>query len=367
MNKFTWERVDLADSVMPEHTEFEWRAPSNIALIKYWGKHGLQLPSNASLSMTLSQSCTLTSVQFDRRSGSAGVPDFEFRFGGHHMPAFEPRIRLFLERILPYVSWLSGYSLRINSDNSFPHSSGIASSASSMAALALCVMSMEEALTRDMDPLLFFDKASFLARLGSGSASRSLFGGFVSWGKHPELPQGNEWYASPLEIPMAEEFIGLRNRVLIVEEGSKSVSSSVGHGLMDGNPFAPERYRQAEQNLSRLIQVLQTGEREEFIRLVEGEALMLHALMMSSSPYYLLVKPNTVAIIERLWEWRRDTGAYCCFTLDAGANVHILYPDSERDTVEAWIDAELLKFCQNGNSISDRMGSGPKRIVSEIG
>lgn len=367
MTDFSWKKESLASQGLPDEVEFEWRAPSNIALVKYWGKHGLQLPSNASLSMSLSQSYTLTSIRFRRKYGVGGEPDFTFRFGGEPKPSFEGKIRNYLERITPYSSWISDFTLQINSDNSFPHSSGIASSASSMAALSLCLMSMEESLTEDMDPLQFFDKASFLARLGSGSACRSLHGGFVSWGEHRDLDRSSDLFGSALDLPVADEFIALKDAILLVEEGSKSVSSTIGHGLMEDHPFAEQRFSIAERNLGDLLAILQSGDRDGFVRIVEGEALMLHALMMCSQPHYILMKPNTLAIIERVWEWRKETGTFCCFTLDAGANVHLIYNALDEAEVESFIQADLLRYCQNERVIFDRMGSGPKRVVRQNG
>ncbi len=344
---------------------YEWKAPSNIALVKYWGKHGMQLPSNPSLSLTLNRCFTRTSMIFKLKSTAGQEPDFTFSFGGVSKPEFEPKIRTFFKRILPFVPWLNSYRIEIDSSNSFPHSSGIASSASSMAALSLGIMSMEEAISEEMDPLGFFRKASFLSRLGSGSACRSLFGGYVSWGTHNDLEGSSDLHGTPLEIKLSDAFIDMRDTILIVEEGSKSVSSTVGHGLMEGHPFASERFEKARANLSELLSVLWKGETSEFIRLVESEALMLHAMMMSGNPYFMLIKPNTLEIIQRIWSWRKDTGIDCCFTLDAGANVHLLYPGHEAESVESFIYSELGPLCQEGRFIKDRLGPGPERMWKE--
>ncbi len=355
----------MTGSSLPEMETYEWKAPSNIALVKYWGKHGMQLPANPSLSLTLNRCFTRTSMVFRRKPSAGEAPDFAFSFEGAPKPEFEPKIRTFFERILPYVPWLKSYIVEIDSSNSFPHSSGIASSASSMAALSLGIMSMEEAISEEVDPLEFFRKASFLSRLGSGSACRSLFGGYVGWGAHPDLRDSSDLYGSPLQMKISDAFFDLRDTILIVEEGSKSVSSTVGHGLMEGHPFATERFHRAGTNLADLLGVLQSGETGEFIRLVESEALMLHAMMMTGTPYFMLMKPNTLEIIQRIWAWRKDTGIACCFTLDAGANVHLLYPGQESQAVESFIYSELGSLCQEGRFISDRVGPGPERIWNE--
>jgi diphosphomevalonate decarboxylase len=95
---------------------------------------------------------------------------------------------------------------------------------------------------------------------------------------------------------------------------------------------------------------------------VESEALSLHAMMLTSMPYFILMKPNTLEIINRIWKFREETGSKLCFTLDAGANVHALYPEGEKDTVSKFIEYELSKFCKNGEYIEDEVGLGAERI-----
>ena len=117
--------------------EVAWRAPSNIALIKYWGKYGNQLPKNASISFTLNNAFTETSVKYAAKENNDKNIDLKFYFEGKENPKFAEKIQKFLESIIPHFPFLTYVSLEINSSNSFPHSTGIASSASSMAALAL--------------------------------------------------------------------------------------------------------------------------------------------------------------------------------------------------------------------------------------
>ncbi|MEM6684248.1 MAG: diphosphomevalonate decarboxylase, partial [Bacteroidota bacterium] len=92
------------------------------------------------------------------------------------------------------------------------------------------------------------------------------------------------------------------------------------------------------------------------------EALTLHAMMMTSAPYFILMKPNTLEIINRIWKFRETSGSHVCFTLDAGANVHVLYPENEKDIVYSFIQKELLKFCQNEQHICDKIGFGAKKL-----
>ena len=178
-----------------------FKAPSNIALVKYWGKKGEQLPANPSISFTLSHCYTETSIAYQRRSASsiaANAPfSFDFSFDGQPKPSFHPKIEAFFARIAPYLPFLTDYHFSIHSHNSFPHSSGIASSASAMAALSVCLMQVARELGHTYSEEEFWQKASFLARLGSGSACRSVKGSIVVWGQHPSIEGSSDDYGIP--------------------------------------------------------------------------------------------------------------------------------------------------------------------------
>ena len=153
--------------------ESSWRSPSNIALVKYWGKYDPQLPANPSLSFTLKESYTETKVEL-LDEASSGDFDFEVFLDYQKAENFKPKIQQFLARISSELDFLKGRKFSIHTYNSFPHSSGIASSASGMSALALALLSLSpEGLSLDQDA--FYRKASEWSRLGSGSASRSLY------------------------------------------------------------------------------------------------------------------------------------------------------------------------------------------------
>ncbi len=336
--------------------QFSSRAPSNIALIKYWGKYGIQLPKNASLSFSLSQCSTQTTLAYTPHQHS--TIDFEVFFEKRSAPEFKPKIETFFKRVLPYAPYLKDYHFTIHTTNTFPHSSGIASSASGMAALSLCVLQMEKALYPEMTTDYFYKKASFLARLGSGSAARSISGPVMIWGKHPRIKGSCEELAIANPFQMHPFFENYQDTILIVDKGQKKVSSTLGHDLMNNHPFAQRRFEQAAVNILELIHFLTTGDAEGFIELVESEALTLHAMMMTSRPYYLLMKPQTLQIIEAIWDYRQTTGQSLCFTLDAGANVHLLYPKSERKKTMAFIKDHLSTYCQHGAYICDQVGKG---------
>ena len=340
-----------------------YESPSNIALIKYWGKYGNQLPKNPSISFTLNTCKTQTRVSYEKLEKSKkGSFDFEIYLDGEPKPGFEPKIEQFFHRIEDYVPFINEYKFKIATSNSFPHSSGIASSASGMSALALCLMEMEKQLQPNMSVDHFNEKASFLARLGSGSACRSLTGPLVVWGEHEEFRGSSNLYGVKFSHELHPVFEDYQDTILMVDKGEKQVSSTVGHNLMNNHPFAPSRFDQAYMHMTDIVPIFKSGDLDAFMHLVEREALTLHAMMMTSSPYFILMKPNTLQVIEKIWNFRRETGTPVSFTLDAGANVHVLYPASETEKVLDFIKNELVKYCQNGQYICDNVGNGARKL-----
>jgi diphosphomevalonate decarboxylase len=338
-----------------------WQSPSNIALVKYWGKYGEQMPMNASVSFTLKNCNTKTSLSFEKKN-TEGF-DFEVYLDGKREVSFEPKIKKFFERVEIYLPFLNNFKFKIETTNSFPHSSGIASSASGMSALALCLMDMERQMQPEIPDDYFVEKASFLARLGSGSACRSIEGPLIVWGEHHEVDGSSNLFGTKYSFGVHQNFKNYQDTILLVDKGEKQVSSTLGHDLMLDHPFAEQRFRQAKENLSKLIPVFKNGDLSEFIKIVESEALSLHAMMMTSRPYFILMKPNTLQIINHIWKFREETGSNVCFTLDAGANVHVLYPEIEKETVLHFIKKELSKFCKNEEFIEDEAGLGAEKIL----
>ena len=346
---------------LPEEGSVTWESPSNIALVKYWGKYGEQLPKNTSLSFTLSHCKTTTTIHYTKKEEG----DFSFKvlLDGVEKTDFRPKIETFFERIVVYLPFLRFYDFVIETFNSFPHSSGIASSASGMSALALCLLSIERELYHDMTDSYFNEKASFLSRLGSGSAARSIEGPIMVWGKHSAIADSSNLYATAYKEKVHPVFENYQDTVLLVDIGQKKVSSTVGHNLMHNHPYAENRFAQAQENIVKLQDVLANGDLDQFISLVESEALTLHAMMLTSMPYYILMSPNTLKVIEAIWAYREETGSKLCFTLDAGANVHLLYPESEKQAVLELIKNKLFVYCQKGQYICDSVGLGAKRLA----
>ena len=341
-----------------------WKSPSNIAIVKYWGKYGQQLPRNPSVSLTLQNAYTDTTLQYFPKSGkpTEGI-SLKFSFEGGSKPVFEKKIKDYLESLLPIFPFLQQLELHIHSFNSFPHSAGIASSASSMSALALCLCTLEQTHFGTLSSEeVFLQKASYLARLGSGSACRSVFPLAAIWGTSPAFPYSSDLYAQPIGHQLHRIFQTMHDDILIVSKKEKSVSSRAGHQLMEGNPYAASRYEQAQSNTILLAHAMQHGDLETFGQIAESEALTLHALMMASKPPFILLHPQTLKIINAVRQYRLDTGKPVYFTLDAGPNIHLLYPDEIYEDIQAFTRTELLPACEDGLRIQDQTGPGPLHI-----
>ncbi len=338
-----------------------WASPSNIALVKYWGKRGKQIPQNPSISFTLSECRSETFIGFE----NADRFGFRFFFDGNENPAFGAKIEKFLTDYQAFFPFINQLSLTVESRNTFPHSSGIASSASSMSAFVMGLLDIERSLSpskgRPMD--LDLQKASYFSRLASGSASRSVFPKMALWGATPYFEGSSDEVAISLENDIHPIFKTYRDAILIVSGETKSVSSRAGHALMEGNPYATARYAQANENIKDLLVALRSGDLVTFIKNTESEALQLHALMMCSEPSFILMKPNTLNLINTIRAFREETNIPLCFTLDAGPNVHLLYPDSEAEKVEGFIKEDLVKYCDQGRWIADHVGDGPKKLL----
>ncbi len=337
-----------------------WQSPSNIALVKYWGKKGKQIPQNPSISFTLSECCSETFISFEK----ADRLDFRFFFEGKENPAFGAKIEKFLLDYQVFFPFINQLALTVESRNTFPHSSGIASSASSMSAFVMCLLDIESKLVGPSTGSGSLDlcKASYLSRLASGSAARSVYPKMALWGATDCYKDSSDEYAVSLADDIHPVFKTYRDSILIVSGEQKSVSSRAGHALMDGNPYAPARYAQANENIKNLLSALQSGDLDTFIIITESEALQLHALMMCSNPSYILMKPNTLNLINEIREFRQETKIPLCFTLDAGPNVHLLYPESEAEKVEDYIKNVLADYCDRDRWIADHVGEGPKKL-----
>jgi len=282
------------------------RAFPNIALIKYWGNrdHTLRLPASSSLSMNMDGLHTTTTVAFDTsQSDDAVVLD-----GVEQSGAAKDRV----VRLIDRVRSMAGIDARaqVESRNNFPAGAGLASSASGFAALAVASAAAAG---------LHLDEASLsrLARLGSGSAARSVPGGYVEW-------QAGVDDASSFAFSIAPpEHWDLRDAIAIVDATHKSVGSTQGHALADTSPLHAARVATIPDRLRRVKEALLARDFVTMAPLVEADALAMHAVMMTSEPPLLYWQPATMTIMHAVRTWREE-GMPVCFTIDAGANVHCL-------------------------------------------
>ncbi len=337
-----------------------WQCPSNIALVKYWGKKDNQIPCNPSISFTLDNAFTETQFILNEKQSEKEI-ELLFNFENQRNDKFELKILNYFEKIVQDFPWLKNYQIVIFSKNTFPHSSGIASSASAFGALALCLCSADKFITqKDFN---FYQKASYFARLGSGSACRSLYGGYNLWGKTDSISNSSDEYSIEINSFIHSNFNNLNDYVILVEKGQKKVSSTKGHALLKEHPFAENRYQMAYQNISKMLDILNKGNLNDFINLVEYEALVLHSLMMSSPEPFILMKPETLRIITKIQEYRKENKIPFMFTLDAGANIHFIFPDEFTEQAESFLRENAQIYLSDNKIVRNKIGKGPKQIL----
>lgn len=298
-------------------SEIVVEAGANIAFIKYWGNRGsdLNLPLNPSISMTLDECRTRTRVTV--------LPDAdadEFVLGGER-PSNKSVQRL--ESFLRHVREISGRRepLRIESENAFPTGCGIASSASGFAALALAASTAYglEWSRREL---------SRLARRGSGSAARSIFGGFV------ELRKGDtDEDAFAEQLADEAHWPELRDVVAVVADGEKAVSSAEGHRLAVQSEMMAGRLEAVPERARRVREAIRRRDLAMLGEASEADAVSMHAVMMTSKPPLFYWTSDTLTAINAVREMRHE-GIEAWFTIDAGPNVHVLTLESHRPEVE---------------------------------
>jgi len=341
--------MTLIDSLSTlSFTPFEsrWISPSNIAFVKYWGKKGQQLPANPSLSMTLKECVTESKVSF-LPSDNLEVSLF---LEGSRQDSFAFKIKTYLQNL-----GFDRLKVHIETKNTFPHGAGIASSASGLSAFALCLTDYLYHLKGKTEDQEFMQSASHLARLASGSACRSVYGGFNVWG---ESKISHDLYTSQLSL-IHSDFFHLQDTVLVINEKEKDVSSTQGHAKMGEHFFAEARFIQARNNFDKCLKALASGDIESLGQVLESEALSLHAMMLTSPEAFTLLKPKTLTAIEMIWDFRRQGKLPLYFTLDAGPNLHLIYPESYKNKIYPFIQHELAPLAVN--VIYDERGEGPIR------
>jgi diphosphomevalonate decarboxylase len=340
----------------------KWSSPSNIAIVKYWGKYGIQLPRNPSISFTLSESKSITTLKYMPKKVAGNSVSFVFE--GRENVKFAEKAKLFFNTISQYQPWIMDFDYEIESENTFPHSSGVASSASGMSALAMCILDVGKKLgLYEKSEQLALIEASHFARLGSGSACRSVYPMMAMWGLHTDYHSSSNLHAIGVSDDIHPIFKSYHNDILIVSKTEKSVSSTAGHKLMDTNPYASTRYQQANDHMTRIKSILKAGEIHDFGKIAETEALVLHALMMASDPSFILLEPSSLQVIKQIRTFRSDTNLPIYFTIDAGPNIHVLYPEEHKIAIQNFINSDLKQCCHEGLIIHDRVGNGPEKLI----
>jgi diphosphomevalonate decarboxylase len=306
-------------------------ACSNIAFLKYWGKRdaALNIPLNDSMSMALSEATTSTTVVWD----SALAQDELYIDGERVLDRRLLRVSRYLDRIRQ--DWYR-MPARVASQNSFPASTGIASSASAFAALAAA------AISATGDPAPGPEDLSRWARRGSGSACRSIHGGFVEWIAGTD---DDSSVARPLCSPGHWD---LRDLVVVVTREPKAIPSSEGHAAAARHPFMAMRQELLPARLLAMKGALAARDLPTLGVLLEREALEVQALMLSAEPSALYLQPDTVRLLHAVRAWRDEDGVPAWFTLDAGPNVHLICeaaraPELRRRVRELLPRADLLE------------------------
>jgi len=308
-------------------------AHPNIAFIKYWGNRedDLRIPANGSLSMNLAGLTTRTRLEFD-----PALAADEFILNG------QPQSGAALARVSAFLDLVRGMTsftlfARVESSNDFPTGAGIASSAAAFAALAVAA-NAAAGLQLDERSL------SRLARRGSGSAARSIPAGFVEW---KAGTQDTDSYALSIAPP---DYWGLCDCIAIVDTAHKPTGSCAGHRLAHTSPLQATRLMDAQRRLDLCRYAILQRDFEALTEITEQDCLMMHAIMMTSSPPLLYWSPATLEIIRQTLAWRKD-GLSVCFTIDAGANIHLICP--------AAYSAEVARRTTQIMGVSQVITSGP--------
>jgi len=317
-------------------------AHPNIAAIKYWGNRddALRLPANGSISINLDGLFTRTSISFQ-----SSLPFDELIINGREIAgsALE-RVSL----ILDLVREMAGIKERaeIVSENNFPSGAGIASSASAFAALALAA---SKAAGLDLSER----ELSRLARRGSGSAARSIPNGFVEWQMGTSDEDSFAYSFAP------REHWALTDCIAIINAAHKKTGSTEGHALAGTSPLQSARVADAPRRIEICRRAILERDFASLASIVELDSDIMHAVMMTSHPALHYWLPASVAVMQAVREWRA-AGASACYTVDAGANVHVLCPEKEADEL-----AMRLRKISGVNDVLTAHVGGPARIVEE--
>lgn len=345
-------------------------APSNIAFVKYWGARDVErgIPSNRSISMTLSRCESICTVEF--RAGEAAVPGDEVLIASER-GSLDPAPRGFASPVLAHLERVRSWAgvtgpFRVATRNTFPSAAGLASSASGFAALSLAAA---RAAGRQPTPVELSDLAR---RSGSGSAARSAFGGYVEWpardpGRDPvgaggvPVPDEADGAGSGAEPSFpamrlaSHEHWDLRDLIAIVEASPKEVSSREGHRRVLTSPYFETRLGLLPTRLAEVRAAIHERDFDRLRPVLEAEAVDLHFLAMSARPPFHYWTPGTVEVVEAVRSLRA-AGVPAAWTMDAGPNVHVICPPE----AETEVAGRLESLTSVRTLIEDRVGPGPR-------
>lgn len=291
-------------------------AHTNIALIKYWGKQNPELiiPYTGNLSLTLDQFYTQTSVTFN-----ASLDKDQITIDGQPVTGKSgQRVHNFLS----IVRQESGIDLNaeVKSTNHVPTAAGLASSASAFAALAA-------AASKAAGMHLSLTDLSRLARRGSGSACRSIFGGFVEWQKGSDDTNS---YAIPVETTHLNDICIV---ALTIEKHQKPISSREGMALsVTTSPYYPTWVKVVEADLENIKAAIQDNDFTRFGTISELNAMRMHALTLSADPDFLYFNGDTLTAMNEV-KRLRHSGIECYYTIDAGPNIKVICQQANVQTI----------------------------------
>lgn len=338
-----YEKGNMKSKLLNHPIKATFRASSDVALVKYWGKKDerLRLPENGSISMVLDDLYTTTTVEFSPQYKNDEITIDEEREEDEYR-----RVSEHLDRIRK----LAGVKLRakVVSENSFPKSTGLSSSGSGFAALTL-------AASKSLGMNLERKQLSILARKASGSACRCVCGGFVEW------IGGNSDQTSFSRTIFPARHWDLRDVVVVVNEEKKRVSSTAGHKSAESSPFFKIRKERIDEKIKMVKRAIKNKEFSELGELVEAEALEFHSILLTSNFSYIAWHPGTVEVMLKVEEMR-SKGVEAYFTINTGFNVHLItLPKYEEKVIKGLENLALVK-----KFIRTKVGEEPKELREHL-
>ncbi len=316
-----------------------FRAFTDVALIKYWGKKddALRLPENGSVSIVLAGLETVTTIEFQPE-----LPADLVVIQGESRPVEVERVSSHLDRLRRMAG--SSVFARVESTNRFPRGTGLSSSGSGFAALTVAAA---DALGLNLSPR----ELSITARYASGTACRCICGGFVEW------HDGSTSEESYAETIFPADYWDVRDVVVVVDEGMKRVSSTQGHKSARSSAFFAARQSRIRAKTETVKQLITTRDFTPFGELVEAEALEFHSILLTSTPPLVAWYPGTVQVIHEVQQMRRE-GTEAYFTINTGFNVHVLTLPQHVGTVQARLGALPLVI----NTLTAQVGGAPTAL-----